>query len=86
VRALVSTADEVEREEDRLEVDALMRNIKTSFSRSCRSPPAVDDLQPLAMNITEAGASPTSSPQPVTITDGEAGGARTLDVRARLDC
>ncbi len=54
--AEVEEADEIARDEDRLEVDALQRNIKTNFQQVVSlSPLLSDDLQTLAMNIAEPG-------------------------------
>src|SRR5471032_1505981 len=56
VRARVSTATEDTNDADRLEIDALARNIKTNFQQVVSlSPLLSDDLQTLAMNITEPG-------------------------------
>src|SRR6185436_9113249 len=56
LRAHVSAATEDTNEADRLEIDALARNIKTNFQQVVSlSPLLSDDLQTLAMNITEPG-------------------------------
>ncbi len=56
IRGEVSRAAEVARDEDRLEVDALQRNIKTNFQQVVSlSPLLSDDLQTLALNITDPG-------------------------------
>src|SRR5205823_14227615 len=56
LRAKVATADDVIRDEDRLEIDALQRNIKTNFQHVVSlSPLLSDDLQALARKITEPG-------------------------------
>jgi ATP-dependent Lon protease len=56
LRAQVSEAPEIERDDDRLEIDALMRNIKNNFQQVVSlSPLLSDDLQSLAMNIAEPG-------------------------------
>src|SRR3990170_2246226 len=56
LRARVKPADDTVQEEDRLEIDALQRNIKTNFQHVVSlSPLLSDDLQALAMNITEPG-------------------------------
>jgi ATP-dependent Lon protease len=56
IRGEVSRAAEIARDEDRLEVDALQRNIKTNFQQVVSlSPLLSDDLQTLALNITDAG-------------------------------
>jgi ATP-dependent Lon protease len=56
LRAHVSTAAEDTNDADRLEIDALARNIKSNFQQVVSlSPLLSDDLQTLAMNITEPG-------------------------------
>ncbi len=56
IRGEISRAPEVARDEDRLEVDALQRNIKTNFQQVVSlSPLLSDDLQTLALNITDPG-------------------------------
>src|SRR3972149_12255690 len=56
LRARVSVATEGTNDADRLEIDALARNIKTNFQQVVSlSPLLSDDLQTLAMNITEPG-------------------------------
>src|SRR5512143_1111710 len=56
LRARVSTPVEDTREADRLEIDALARNIKTNFQQVVSlSPLLSDDLQTLASNIAEPG-------------------------------
>jgi len=86
--AAVHQATEATRDEDRLEIDALQRNIKNNFLQVVSlSPLLSDDLQVLASNITEPGkladfiassltTIPTSAKQQVL---------ETLDVRTRLD-
>jgi ATP-dependent Lon protease len=88
LRAEISQAPETERAEDRLEIDALMRNIKANFQQIVSlSPLLSDDLQTLAFNIAEPGkladfiassltTLPTAIKQDVL---------ETLDVRARMD-
>ena len=88
LRGRVTLAAEQIREEDRLEIDALMRNIKTNFQQVVSlSPLLSDDLQTLALNITDPGrladfiasslsTIPTATKQEVLA---------TLDVRARMD-
>src|SRR4029453_13318182 len=100
LKAAVSTADEVLRDEDHLEIDALQRNIKSNFQQVVSlSPLLSDDLQALAANIT-----PPPPPAPAAnITDPgkladfiassltTIGTAvkqevlETLDIRARMD-
>jgi len=56
LRGRVRRAVEVLRDEDRLEIDALLRNIKSNFQQVVSlSPLLSDDLQTLALNITEPG-------------------------------
>jgi ATP-dependent Lon protease len=88
LRAEVTEAHEEIREEDRLEIDALQRNIKTNFQQVVSlSPLLSDDLQTLAVNITEPArladfiasslaTLPTAAKQEVL---------ETIDVRARMD-
>jgi ATP-dependent Lon protease len=88
VRARVTLALETIREEDRLEIDALQRNIKTNFQQVVSlSPLLSEDLQTLAGNITGPGkladfiASSLSTISTATKQEVLA----TLDVRARMD-
>ncbi|MEW6322974.1 MAG: endopeptidase La, partial [Acidobacteriota bacterium] len=88
LRARVVEAVETTREADRLEIDALQRNIKTNFQQIVSlSPLLSDDLQTLAVNITDPGrladfiASSLGSIS--TATRQEV--LEALDVRARLD-
>ena len=86
--ANVSEAPELVDDADRLEIDALQRNIKSNFQQIVSlSPLMSDDLQTLASNITEPGRAadfiasslgslPTTTKQDVL---------ETVDVRARLD-
>jgi ATP-dependent Lon protease len=56
LRARVAVAPEDSNDADRLEIDALARNIKTNFQQVVSlSPLLSDDLQTLASNITEPG-------------------------------
>src|SRR5262245_16996134 len=56
LRGRVSVANDLTSEDDRLEVDALARNIKTNFQQVVSlSPLLSDDLQTLATNIAEPG-------------------------------
>jgi hypothetical protein len=56
LRARVRPAPEALDETDALEIDALLRNIKTNFQQVVSlSPLLSDDLQTLASNITEPG-------------------------------
>ncbi|HVH28141.1 MAG TPA: endopeptidase La [Vicinamibacterales bacterium] len=88
LRARVSTAAEELKEADRLEVDALARNIKTNFQQVVSlSPLLSDDLQTLAMNITEPGrlADFIASSLTTISTAVKQEVLETLDIRARLD-
>jgi len=88
LRAKVSGVSEAILEADRVEIDALMRNIKTNFQKVVSlSPLLSDDLQTLASNISEPGrmadfiaSSLTTLETPVRQEVLE-----TLDVRARMD-
>ena len=76
------------RDEDRLEIDALQRNIKTNFQHVVSlSPLLSDDLQALAMNITEPGrlADFIASSLATLSTAVKQEVLETVDVRARLD-
>jgi ATP-dependent Lon protease len=88
LRAAVSTADEVLREEDHLEIDALQRNIKSIFQQVVSlSPLLSDDLQTLAANITDPGklADFIASSLTTIGTPIKQEVLETLDVRARMD-
>ena len=88
LRARVTPAEDVIREEDRLEIDALQRNIKTNFQHVVSlSPMLSDDLQALAMNITEPGrlADFIASSLATLSTAVKQEVLETVDVRARLD-
>ena len=88
LKAAVTAADEVLRDEDLVEIDALQRNIKSNFQQVVSlSPLLSDDLQSLAANITDPGkladfiaSSLTTIGTPVKqeVLD-------TLDIRARMD-
>ena len=88
LKAAVTAADEVLRDEDHVEIDALQRNIKSDFQQVVSlSPLLSDDLQSLAANITDPGkladfiaSSLTTIGTPVKqeVLD-------TLDIRARMD-
>src|SRR5262249_17399496 len=88
LRARVHDAAEDTNESDRLEIDALQRNIKSNFQQVVSlSPVLSDDLQALAANITDPGkladfiaSSLTTIGTPVKqeVLD-------TLDIRARMD-
>jgi ATP-dependent Lon protease len=88
LRARVSPAVEITRDVDRLEVDALARNIKTNFQQVVSlSPLLSDDLQTLAMNITEPGrlADFIASSLSTISTMVKQEVLETLDIRARMD-
>ena len=88
LRARVSAATEGTNDDDRLEIDALARNIKTNFQQVVSlSPLLSDDLQTLAMNITEAGrlADFIASSLSTISTGVKQEVLETLDIRARMD-
>ena len=88
LRAAVSAADEVLREEDHLEIDALQRNIKSNFQQVVSlSPLLSDDLQALAANITDPGklADFIASSLTTIGTSVKQEVLETLDIRARMD-
>jgi ATP-dependent Lon protease len=86
--ARVSQAPEAFNDQDRLEIDALLRNIKTNFQQVVSlSPLLSDDLQTLAANIAEPGklADFIASSLTTIATPVRQEVLETLDVRARLD-
>src|SRR6266550_7531038 len=88
VRARVTAAVEGTNDDDRLEIDALARNIKTNFQQVVSlSPLLSDDLQTLAVNITEAGrlADFIASSLSTISTAVKQEVLETLDIRARMD-
>src|SRR5687768_2802725 len=88
LRARVHPAVEGLNETDRLEIDALLRNIKTNFQQVVSlSPLLSDDLQTLAANITEPGrlADFIASSLTTIATPVKQEVLETLDVRARMD-
>jgi ATP-dependent Lon protease len=88
LRAAVSAAEEVLRDEDHLEIDALQRNIKGNFQQVVSlSPLLSDDLQALAANITDPGklADFIASSLTTIGTPGKQEVLETLDIRARMD-
>ncbi len=88
LRARVSAASEDTNDADRLEIDALARNIKTNFQQVVSlSPLLSDDLQTLAMNITEPGrlADFIASSLSTISTGVKQEVLETLDIRARMD-
>ncbi|HET9703510.1 MAG TPA: LON peptidase substrate-binding domain-containing protein, partial [Vicinamibacterales bacterium] len=88
LRGRASEAPEVLKESDRLEIDALQRNIKANFQQIVSlSPLMSDDLQALASNITDPGrlADFIASGLGTIATETKQEVLQTLDVRARLD-
>ncbi len=88
LRAAVSVADELLREEDHLEIDALQRNIKSNFQQVVSlSPLLSDDLQALSGNITDPGklADFIASSLATIGTPVKQEVLETLDIRARVD-
>jgi ATP-dependent Lon protease len=88
LRARVHAAAEDSNEGDRLEIDALARNIKTNFQQVVSlSPLLSDDLQTLATNITEPGrlADFIASSLSTISTSVKQEVLETLDIRARMD-
>ena len=88
LRGRVTPAVEAMKEGDRLEIDALLRNIKTNFQQVVSlSPLLSDDLQTLASNITDAGrlADFIASSLTTITTSVKQEVLATLDVRARMD-
>src|SRR5687767_350270 len=88
LRARAHTVPETIYETDRLEIDALLRNIKTNFQRVVSlSPLLSDDLQSLAANITDPGRLADFIASSLTTLDTSVKQEvlETLDVRARMD-
>ena len=88
LRGRVTEAPELLKDDDRLEIDALQRNIKANFQQIVSlSPLMSDDLQALASNITDAGrlADFIASGLGTIGTETKQEVLQTLDVRARLD-
>jgi ATP-dependent Lon protease len=88
LRARVTVALDDIKEADRLEIDALARNIKTNFQQVVSlSPLLSDDLQTLAMNIAEPGrlADFIASSLSTISTAVKQEVLETLDIRARMD-
>ncbi|HET7617263.1 MAG TPA: endopeptidase La [Vicinamibacterales bacterium] len=88
LRAAVTIADEVLQDDDRLEIDALQRNIKSNFQQVVSlSPLLSDDLQSLAANIVDPGklADFIASSMTTIGTAVKQEILSTLDVRARMD-
>src|SRR5436853_3384911 len=88
LRARVSAANEDTNDQDRLEIDALARNIKTNFQHVVSlSPLLSDDLQTLAVNITAPGrlADFIASSLPTISSATKQEVRETLDIHERLD-
>jgi len=88
LRARVSAASEDTNDADRLEIDALARNIKANFQQVVSlSPLLSDDLQTLATNITEPGrlADFIASSLTTISTTVKQEVLETLDIRTRMD-
>ena len=88
LRGRISPAIEATGDQDRLEIDALLRNIKTNFQQVVSlSPLLSDDLQTLAANIVEPGrlADFIASSLSTIATSVKQEVLETLDVRARMD-
>src|SRR5438876_2333732 len=88
VRARVHQAPEDTHDTDVIEIDALARNIKTNFQQVVSlSPLLSDDLQTLAMNISEPGrlADFLASSLTTISTAVKQEVLETLDIRARMD-
>jgi ATP-dependent Lon protease len=88
LRARVTSSAEDTNDADRLEIDALARNIKTNFQQVVSlSPLLSDDLQTLALNITEPGrlADFIASSLTTISTAVKQEVLETLDIRLRLD-
>ena len=88
LRARAHPVPETVYETDRLEIDALLRNIKTNFQRVVSlSPLLSDDLQALASSIADPGrlADFIASSLTTLETSVKQEVLETLDVRARMD-
>jgi ATP-dependent Lon protease len=88
LRGRARQATEATNETDQLEIDALLRNIKTNFQRVVSlSPLLSDDLQTLAANIADAGRLADFIASSLTTIDTVAKQEvlETLDVRARMN-
>ncbi|MGE0394777.1 MAG: endopeptidase La [Vicinamibacterales bacterium] len=88
LKARVAQVRDVIRDEDRLEIDAQLRNIKGNFQQVVSlSPLLSDDLQTLAANIGDAGrlADFIASSLSTMSTAVKQEVLETLDLRARLD-
>ncbi|HEV3141003.1 MAG TPA: endopeptidase La [Vicinamibacterales bacterium] len=88
LRARVTAVNEGTKDTDRLEIDALARNIKTNFQQVVSlSPLLSDDLQTLAVNIAEPGrlADFIASSLSTIGTPVKQEVLETLDIRTRMD-
>ena len=88
IRARVRRAEEGIREGDRLEIDALQRNIKNNFQQVVSLSPLVsDDLQALAGSITDSGKLTDFIASSLTTisTTTKQQVLGTLDVRERME-
>jgi ATP-dependent Lon protease len=88
LRGQVTPAPDVLNELDRLEIDALLRNIKTSFQKVVSlSPLLSDDLQTLASNMTDPArlADFIASSLTTITTSIKQEVLEQLDIRARMD-
>src|SRR5213596_3161335 len=88
LRARVTAATEDTNDADRLEIDALARNINTNFQQVVSlSPLLSEDLQTLAVNIAEPGrlADFIASSLTTISSTVKQGVLETLDIRARMD-
>jgi len=88
LRARVAEAPETLAEADRLEIDALQRNIKSNFQQVVSlSPLLSDDLQALATNITDPAklADFIASSLSTLATPAKQEVLESLDVRQRMD-
>jgi len=88
LKARVTPAVEAVNDADHLEIDALLRNIKTNFQQVVSlSPLLSNDLQTLAANIAEPGrlADFIASSLTTIATSVKQEVLETLDIRARMD-
>jgi ATP-dependent Lon protease len=88
LKARVTPAIEAVNDADHLEIDALLRNIKTNFQQVVSlSPLLSNDLQTLAANIAEPGrlADFIASSLTTIATSVKQEVLETLDIRARMD-
>ena len=88
LRAEVREAPEILRESDAIEIDALQRNVRTTFQQVVQlSPVLSEDLVTLASNITDVGrlADFVASSLSTIGTAAKQELLETVDVRARMD-